>query len=99
MSSHRDWFRSYTPLANPIKVVLGDDSTIPAIGIGCVFVRMHTGSHWNPAVLQDVLHVPDLHGNLLSVSHFDRRGHKIRFADNGCQLLDKSKNLICVGHL
>jgi hypothetical protein len=99
MSSHRDWFRSYTPLVNPIKVVLRDDSVIPTVGIGCIFVCMHTSSQWNPAILQDILHVPDLHGNLLSISHFNRRGHKICFADNGCQLLDKSKNLVCVGHL
>jgi hypothetical protein len=51
MSSCQDWFCSYTPLASPIKVVLGDNSAIPAIGIGCIFVRMHTGSQWNHAVL------------------------------------------------
>jgi hypothetical protein len=99
MSSRRDWFRQYTPLAKPIKVVLGDDSTIPAVGIGCLFVRMYTSSQWIHTVLQDILYIPDLHGNLLSVSHFDRRGHEVRFADHGCQLHDKSKNLICVGHL
>jgi Reverse transcriptase (RNA-dependent DNA polymerase)/GAG-pre-integrase domain/Integrase core domain len=99
MSSRCDWFRHYTPLAKPIKVVLRDDSAIPAVGIGRLFVRMYTGSQWTRAILQDVLHVPDLHGNLLSVSHFDCRGHEVRFADNGCQLLDKSSNLICVGHL
>jgi gag-polypeptide of LTR copia-type len=99
MSSRHDWFRQYTPLAKPIKVVLGDDSAIPAVGIGCLFVQMHTGSQWIHAVLQDVLYVPDLHGNLLSVSHFDRCGHKVHFADHGCQLHDKSKNLICIGHL
>jgi hypothetical protein len=99
MSSRRDWFHSYTLLMNPIKVALGDDSTIPAIGIGHLFVCMHTGSQWSHAVLQDILHVPNLHSNLLSVSHFNHCGHEIHFTDNGCQLLDKSKNLVCVGHL
>jgi GAG-pre-integrase domain len=99
MSSCHDWFCQYTLLAKPIKVVLRDDSAIPTVGISCLFVQMYTGSQWIHAILQDVLYVPDLHGNLLSVSHFDCRGHEVCFTDHGCQLLDKSKNLICVGHL
>jgi gag-polypeptide of LTR copia-type/GAG-pre-integrase domain len=99
MSSCHDWFCQYTPLAKPIKVVLGDNSAIPTVGIGRLFIRMYTGSQWIHAILHDILYIPDLHRNLLSVSHFDRRGHEVCFADHGCQLHDKSKNLICIGHL
>ena len=32
MSSHCHWFKSFTPLPKPIKVILGDNSSIPATG-------------------------------------------------------------------
>ena len=70
MSSHRHWFRQFSPLPKPIKVVLGDNSSIPATGQGRILIRMNTGDGHRNAVLQDILYVPDLSGNLLSVSHF-----------------------------
>jgi hypothetical protein len=72
MSSHHHWFKHFTPLPKPIKVVLGDNSSIPATCYGRILVRMNAGDHFQNAVLQDVLYVPDLSGNLLSVSHFTR---------------------------
>ena len=99
MCSHRHWFRHFTPLPKPIKVVLGDNSSIPATGTGRILVRMNTGNGYQNAVLQDALYVPDLNGNLLSVSHFTCRGSEIRFAGEGCQLLDQRKNTACVGQL
>jgi transposase InsO family protein len=60
---------------------------------------MNSGNGYQNAVLQDALYVPDLNGNLLSISHFARRGSEIRFVGEGCQLLDQRKNTACVGHL
>jgi hypothetical protein len=99
MCSHRHWFQSITPLPKPLKVVLGDDSAIAATGIGHVAVRMHNGTRWAPAILQDVLYVPHLHGNILSVSRFARRGCEIRFFGENCSILDQGKVTTCVGNL
>jgi len=70
MCSHRHWFRQFTPLPKPIKVVLDDNSSIPATGSRQILVCMNTGNGYKSTVLQDMLYVPDLNGNLLSVSHF-----------------------------
>jgi len=99
MSSHRDWFQSYQPLKPPCKVWLGDNSYILAQGVGQILVRMRADHKWSRILLQDVLHVPDLHGNLLSVSALARRGARIQFLNETCEIVDKTGHLTCVGNL
>jgi len=99
MSCNREWFYSFTTLARPIRVTLGDDSTIHATGVGRIPVRMRANGHWSNAVLQDVLFVPELNGNLLSVAHLTQRGADIRFTGEGCQLYTQTGQLTCSGQL
>jgi len=99
MCSHRDWFTSYSPLVSPINVVLANDSAIPVTGVGRIPVRMHTNNEWQPAVLQDILYVPTLHGILLSISQLAHRGTEMCFVGEGCQILDQRKDLACEGDL
>jgi hypothetical protein len=99
MCSHRSWFTSFSPLSNHTKVVLGDDSSIPAIGTGRIRVCMHAGGKWITSVLQDVLYVPELSTNLLSVSHLARCGAKVHFVGKTCRVYDKTKTLILEGQL
>ncbi len=77
MCLHCSWFTSFSPLSNHTKVVLSDDSSIPAIGIGRLCVCMHTKGKWVTSILQDILYVPDLSTNLLSVSHLARRSAEV----------------------
>jgi len=74
MSLHRDWFQAYRQLKRPRKVWLRDNTFILAHGVGRIPVHMHANQKWNRVVLQDVLHIPELHGNLLSVSALAQRG-------------------------
>ncbi|HEX4706357.1 MAG TPA: reverse transcriptase domain-containing protein, partial [Candidatus Udaeobacter sp.] len=97
MSSNREWFSHYTPFANPINIVLGDNSTIQGLGTGRIAVEMHAGRKWHHAVLQNVLHVPEIHGNLLSVSQLLRHGADIRFTKGKCQILDTHGQIACEG--
>jgi len=60
---------------------------------------MNTGNGYQNTILQDVLYIPDLNGNLLSVSHFMHCGSEIRFTSEGCQFLDQHKNTTCISHL
>ena len=80
-------------------ITLGDNSTIPATGQGRIWVQMNTGSCYEHAMLQDVLYVPDMGGNLLSVSHFARCGGEVRFKGDKCQILDEAEDTSCVSHL
>ena len=99
MCSNCHWFYQYTPLSPPVMITLGDNSTIPAIGQGRIQVRMNAGRCYEHAMLHDVLYVPDMGGNLLSVSHFARRGAEVRFKGNYCHIMDEAENTSCISHL
>jgi hypothetical protein len=60
---------------------------------------MKAKGRWIHAVLQDVLYVPELHGNLLSVSQLTWHGADVRFAKGGCQIYDQHGTLTCEGPL
>jgi len=93
MCSRREWFTHFNPLPSPISVVLGDSHAILAIGIGRIVVRMRAKGEWRHRLLQNVLYVPDLHGNLLSVDC----AAEVTFKPPHCHIYDRSGDLICEG--
>jgi hypothetical protein len=99
MCSNREWFTHFIPLTSPINIVLGDNSTILGTGVGRIPVQMKAKGQWNHAILRDVLYVPELHGNLLSVPQLARRGADVRFTEGGCQVYDQHGTLACEGSL
>jgi len=99
MCSHRTWFTHFTPLSKHTKVILGDNSTIPATSTGHIKVHMFANRKWAKTILQDVLYVPDLHSNLLSVSHLAHHGTEVRFIGEHCHIYDRQKSLILKGAL
>ena len=99
MCAHHNWFHHYSPLVNPMDVILSDDSAIQATGVGRISVCMHAEGKSSPAVLQDVLHMPELHGNLLSVSHFAKCSSEMQFIREGCSILNQHKRVACEGDL
>ncbi|THH12525.1 hypothetical protein EW146_g7606 [Bondarzewia mesenterica] len=98
MSSKRYWFHTYRELETPRKVWLGDNSYIIATGIGRILTEMCANRRWSRVILQDVLHVPDLHGNLLSVPQLASRGARVQFIGDRCEIFDQVGDLTCEGH-
>lgn len=71
MTPHRHWFRSYSPHVVPVR--LANDAVIQSAGLGSVeFQLLANGEKMRPVVFHDVLHVPALGSNLLSVYHLSR---------------------------
>jgi hypothetical protein len=99
MCSNRDWFSHFSHLPVPVNIALGDNSSIQGTGVGRIGVSMKAAGTWHHAVLQDVLYVPELHGNLLSVSQLARSSADVRFAKGGCQIYDQRGTLTCEGSL
>ena len=99
MCAHHDWFHHYSPLSSPMDIVLSNDSAIQATSVSRISVRMHAKGKSSPTVLQDVLHMLELNGNLLSVSYFTKRGSEMRFVGKGCSILDQHKIVACEGDL
>jgi hypothetical protein len=79
MTPHRHWFRSYSPHVVPIHIA--DGSVIYSAGMGSVEFQPKESLY--PVVFHDVLHVPALGSNLLSLFHLTRlKGYKIRIENN-----------------
>src|SRR6267154_1355255 len=77
MTPHKHWFRSYSPHVVPIH--LANNSIIYSAGIGSVeFQPVIGGIPKCPVVFHDILHVPQLGSNLLSLFHLTRlKGYEI----------------------
>jgi len=61
-----------------LKIILGDDATYSVKGVGNVTLQLNQG---NTLHLQEVLYVPDLKKNLVSISAMEDKGFKVAFID------------------
>ena len=68
MAPERTCFQSHNLLSSK-NVILGDDTVRQAIGRGTVVVDTEVKGRLKTITLKDVLHVPKLKANLLSVRH------------------------------
>ncbi|CEL54607.1 hypothetical protein RSOLAG1IB_11695 [Rhizoctonia solani AG-1 IB] len=80
MTPNCQWFATYRPLASPISVQIGNGKQIPAAGIGRIFVTLQNRQGKDTeAVIKEVLHVPNLQANLISVQELVNRGTNVVF--------------------
>eukprot|EP00253_Pinus_taeda_P001425 PITA_01425 len=70
-----------------LEIVLGDNSKYPMKGIGNVTLQLNQG---NTIHLQDVLYVPDLKKNLVSISTMEDKGYKVAFSDGKVRVWKKN---------
>lgn len=61
-----------------LKIILGDNATYPVKGVGNVTLQLNQG---NTILLQEVLYVPDLKKNLVSISAMEDKGFNVTFID------------------
>jgi hypothetical protein len=72
MTPHREWFNQYSPCHTPVR--LADNNIIYAAGIGTiVFTPIINNIPSRPIEFSNVLHVPLLQNNLLSVLHLTKK--------------------------
>ena len=81
LSAQKDCFLDYQPIS-PLKIQIGDGSEIEAVGKGNITLETETAS----ILLRDVLYVPDIGTNLLSVAKAVDHGHNLTFSPTGCQI-------------
>lgn len=97
MSNDRRLFVELRDLEKPLEVTLGDGHDLNAIGRGVVVLQTKLPSgRTKKCKLHDVLYVPKLSHNLLSVSKASDAGKKVRFGEASCQILDENQKLIAV---
>ncbi len=99
LCNNRTYFDNATfKVIHDQNVVLGDNNTIKAIGMGDIPVRValkngknannnNNTSNFIDVVFKDVLYVPDIAANLLSVAKITSNGVKVLFNGNVCNLV------------
>jgi len=91
MSPLMQLFRSYTVLDSPRTILLGDNSSYQAVGLGSILLQLPTKQ---TLYISDVLFVPGLVKNLISVAQITRTGHTtVIFTQSQCIIATKSPAL------
>ena len=70
---------TYQPFPTPRRVILGDGSAIPALGMGTIVFNARVNGCPSELRLDDVWHVPALGMTLLSVNRLHSRGMHVNF--------------------
>ena len=97
MCNDRRLFVELCNLEKPLEVTLGDGHALDAIGRGVVVLETNLPSgRTKKCKLHDVLYVPKLSYNLLSVSRISDAGKTTRFGEASFQILDENRKLIGV---
>ena len=71
------------------QVKMGNGALVQVKGKGTIVVQINVGTKY----IQDVLLVPDLQKNLLSVGQLLVHGYVVNFEDNGYCIYDKKDNM------
>ena len=88
-------FTTVHQLEDPIDVVLGDGRALLAVGRGEVVLDMVLlNCESKSCMLHDVLYVPTLSYNLLSVAKASQKGKIVKFTKSACYNLDKRHNMV-----
>lgn len=92
MSMRDDWLVEQA--TKPIdKIAVADDREVNVESAGKVYVNIESGS----VPINNVLFIPELSTNLLSVSQIVDKGFKVIFDVNGCEIIDADMNIFATG--
>ena len=75
----REWFHEFSPCSDSGKVILGDDGCCEVKGSGTILVDKFINGTWVPGSIENVLYVPRLRKNLLSVGVCTSEGYNVVF--------------------
>eukprot|EP00253_Pinus_taeda_P002492 PITA_02492 len=78
-----------------LEIILGDNATYPMKGAATITLHLNQGQTIHP---QEVLYVPDLKKNLVSISAMEDKGLKVAFIDGKVRIWQRNpKNVFTLG--
>ena len=92
MCTHRHWFCDIRPYN--VDIYVANNQKVTSKGIGNVRIKTETGFK----VIKDVLYVPDLSANLISVSALTKTGLKVNLYEIVCDIIGSKGNLLLKAH-
>ncbi|CAJ2628037.1 unnamed protein product [Trifolium pratense] len=90
MTPHREWLTNFDA-SKRSSIKLADGRKLAAEGIGNIVIKSKKGGK---VIISEVLYVPGMNCNLLSLGQLVQRGFSVSMEDNALKLFDKMKNLI-----
>lgn len=96
MTFAKEAFVNYIPLGKPISVRLANGTEIPAVAEGTVSFDITVQGIRRRIQLHEVLHVPQLAGSLISVSHLQDRGIMTRTTRDSKMILELKGQVVGV---
>ncbi|CAB0041103.1 unnamed protein product [Trichogramma brassicae] len=91
MRSRREWFVDYRPRKDGSTVSLGDDHEYEIVGVGTIIVKRLVNDEWRNGRIENVLHVPGMKKNLLSVGVCVKKGFDVSFKKNAVYIQMKNE--------
>ena len=99
MCNNEMMFSDLQALRSPLNVTLGDGRNLQAVARGNVVLTMNLSyGKMESCTLHDVLLIPDLAYNLLSVTAASKKGRVTTFSEMKCEIRDSKSKLIASGH-
>ena len=97
MCHNKQLFVNMESLQHPVKVSIGDGRELEAIVRGSVHLNVALDGSSSTCCLHDVLYVPHLEYNLISISKAGKAGKVSRFNDKRCDIMNKDGTIIASG--
>ncbi len=72
----------------PRRVFMGDDTVLEAIGKGNIKAIVQVWGELSHTTITQVLHVPKMKNNIISVSKLISKGFKVEYDKDGCKVND-----------
>lgn len=93
MSSRRTSFVNYESMTGK-TVTIADKRKVFVVGKGDIFINAYVNKKVIKICLKDVLHVPDLGPNLISMNKLTCLRYKIVFSKNDCSIFNRNNEKI-----
>ncbi|GAU42845.1 hypothetical protein TSUD_387380 [Trifolium subterraneum] len=90
MTSHKEWLIDINP-SKKSKIRFAYDRTLQAEGIGKMVITRDDGKN---VIMEDVLYVPGMKSNLLSICQLIQKGFEVKMKNNSLSLFDTNHKLI-----
>lgn len=98
MTRRSDWM--YDEESPPIhRITVANSEAIPVQSMGKVNIQAKLNKNEHQIQVRNVLFVPELTTNLLSVSQLTKSGCRVEFTNTGCDIYNVNKNLVATAKL
>lgn len=93
MTNRHDWMYDVTSPPIP-TITVASKTLLPVESVGKVNLLLN-GNEESKIQVKQVLYIPKLAANLLSVSAMVKNGCNVNFTEKGCDIYDKNGKLLC----